>query len=103
MATAVLDLEFERLPPAITGLDRYDRALILIRLHGQPVGKTLLPVINGYIGGAGLRNALVSSIDWVFWERWLHNYLNWDEMLWRDSSLPKATIAVCTRDRTEDL
>jgi len=49
--TAVLDLDFQQLPPAITVPERYDRALILIRLRGQPVGQVLPPLLpaNGKV------------------------------------------------------
>ncbi len=51
MPTAVLDLDFQQLPPAITVPERYNRALILIRLRGQPVGQAILLVIEGQMGG----------------------------------------------------
>jgi cellulose synthase/poly-beta-1,6-N-acetylglucosamine synthase-like glycosyltransferase len=101
--TAVLDLDFQQLPPAITVPERYDRALILIRLCGQPVGQALLPVVGGRIGGAELRDALVDAAGWTLWERWLHDYLGWEKPRATNSTPPTATVAVCTRDRPEDL
>jgi len=53
--TAVLDLDFQQLPPTITVPQRYDRALILIRLRGRPVGQAVLPVVGGRVGGDNLR------------------------------------------------
>jgi glycosyltransferase involved in cell wall biosynthesis len=103
MAAAVLDIEFEELPLTISGLDGYSRALILIRLRGQPVGKAFLPVVDGQIDGAELHNELISAAGWPLWERWLHDYLEWDETYASDYKLPTATVAVCTRDRPEDL
>lgn len=103
MATAVLDLEFERLPPAIAGLEHYSRALILIRLRGRPVGQALLPVVEGQVGGADLRSALMHAADWAFWENWLHDHLGWKETRVTNPTPPAATVAICTRDRTEDL
>jgi hypothetical protein len=52
MTTAVLDIDFEHLPPLITGLERHSHALILVRLRGQPVGQVRLPVADGCIDGA---------------------------------------------------
>jgi GT2 family glycosyltransferase len=103
MATAVLDLEIQQLPPVITGLERYARALILIRLRGRPVGQALLPVVGGRIGGAELRDALVTAAGWPLWERWLRDYLGWDEVRAMSYVPPAATVAVCTRDRPEDV
>jgi glycosyltransferase involved in cell wall biosynthesis len=103
MPTAILDLDFQHLPLAITVPERYDCALILIRLRGQPVGQALLPVVGGRIGGAELRDALVDAAGWTLWERWLHDYLEWEGAYATSSTPPTATVAVCTRDRPEDL
>jgi hypothetical protein len=58
MPTAVLDLDLQQLPPAITVPGRYDRALILIRLRGEPVGQVLPPLLlaNGKVIVTGAIN-----------------------------------------------
>jgi GT2 family glycosyltransferase len=103
LPTAVLDLDLQQLPPAITVPERYHRALILIRLRGRPVGQALLRVVNGRIGGRELRDALVDAADSTLWKRWLHDYLEWEETGATNAAPPTATVAVCTRDRPEDL
>lgn len=103
MAIAVLDLEFEKIPPAITGLERYSSAMVLIRLRGRPVGQALLPVVCGKIGGENLRDSLMYAADSAFWEQWLREYLDLKEEKAKDFELPAATVAICTRDRPEDL
>jgi len=103
MPTAVLDLDLQHLPPAITVPGSYGRALILIRLRGHPVGQVVLPVIGGRIGGAKLRDALVDAAGRTLWERWLHDWLGWEEARATNAAPPTATVAVCTRDRPEDL
>jgi GT2 family glycosyltransferase len=101
--TAILDLDLQQLPPAINLPEHYDRALILIRLRGQPVGRTTMPVIRGRIDGAGLRDTLMQAAGWTLWERWLHDYLGWEPVPETDPRQPTATVAVCTRDRPQDL
>jgi glycosyltransferase involved in cell wall biosynthesis len=103
MATAILDVELDQLPSEITRLDKYNRALILVRLYGQPVGKTSLPVVDGRIGGTELHTALISAGGRFIWQRWLHRHLRWQQGGAAGSRPLKATIAICTRDRTEDL
>jgi GT2 family glycosyltransferase len=103
MATAVLDLDIEKLPVEITGLERYRQARILIRLHGRPVGQTTLPVISGGIGGTELRDALIEAAGSTLWERSLHDLLGWDHLRAKNFSIPTATIAILTRDRPEDV
>jgi glycosyltransferase involved in cell wall biosynthesis len=103
MPTAVLDLDFHHPPPQITGLERYRSALVLIRLHGRPVGQALLPVVGGRIDGDELRDALFYHADLGFWEQWLRDYLGCVDEWGTNSTPPTATVAVCTRDRPEDL
>lgn len=103
MAIAVLDLDIDRLPPFIDGLERYTAALILLRLHSVPVGQALLPVVAGRLGGDDLRLSLLATADSAFWEAWLRSYLGERPAPIDPARLPRATIAVCTRDRTEDL
>jgi glycosyltransferase involved in cell wall biosynthesis len=101
--TAVLDLDLQQLPPTITVPEHYNRALVLVRLRGQPVGQAMLPVVKGRVGGLELRDALMDTAGWTLWERWLHDYLEWEEAGAMNSAPPTATVAVCTRDRPEDL
>jgi cellulose synthase/poly-beta-1,6-N-acetylglucosamine synthase-like glycosyltransferase len=58
-------------------------------------------VINGRVGGGvELREALVAAAGWPVWVRWLEQALP----LADDAPPPApATVAVCTRDRAEDL
>ncbi|MGH7835262.1 MAG: glycosyltransferase family 2 protein [Candidatus Binatia bacterium] len=103
MATAVLDLDFDNLPLEITGLERYQQALILIRLRGRPVGQALLPVLAGRAGGSDLRHSIMCAADSAFWEQWLRDYLDGPGKTEAHPPAAPATIAVCTRDRPEDL
>jgi glycosyltransferase involved in cell wall biosynthesis len=103
MPTAVLDLDFYHLPPKITELENYNKALVLIRLHGRPVGQAVLPVIGGRIDGGELREVLLHAADSAFWEEWLCDNLGWGEEQATNFTSPTVTIAVCTRDRPEDL
>ena len=104
MPVAVLDLAFEQLPESIEGLDSYRGALILIRLQGRPAGQALLPVVNGRLGGeSNFRDALLSAANWSFWENWLSGYLECAKEEPSQRPLLPATVAVCTRDRPNDL
>ena len=102
MATAILDLELSQLPPEITVEERYSKALILIRLHGKPLGQALLPVVGGRLGGDELREALMDAAGDNLWKNWLYDTLGWDER-GPVEAMPIATVAVCTHDRPEDL
>ena len=103
MATAILDIEFTELPSELTGLGHYGQALILIRYHAKPVGEITLPITDGWISGRDLRDAIIGAVAWPLWESWIHERLGWDETRAAHQTIPSATVAVCTRDRPDDL
>jgi GT2 family glycosyltransferase len=105
LPTKVLDLDLEQLPPVIAGLERYPRALVLLRWRSKPVGQVLLNTPHGRITRADLLRAAATMEE--MWERvdqlQLFDALQWDEV---DVDMPEpgpATVAVCTRDRPDDL
>lgn len=102
MATAVLDLDLKNLPTEIKGLSAYTKAFILIRYNKKPLGKITLPVFNGILSIESYEQMLIDAVEPHLKTAWLHNYLGWED---RDPGFipPKATIAICTRNRTDDL
>jgi GT2 family glycosyltransferase len=103
MATKVLDLEFTALPEQVTGLTGYEAALCLIRYHRKPVTRIQIPVRNDCITGADLREALLKSALPELCEGWFDWLLGRDPVDPASAPLPQTTVAVCTRDRPEDL
>jgi GT2 family glycosyltransferase len=101
--TAVIDVDVEQLPEEIVGLERFSLASILIRFRTRPIGHTTVPVIGGRIDGTALREAVVNASWWSLLECQLRAYLQWDDERRRGFIRPKATVAVCTRDRPQDL
>ena len=103
MATAILDIEFTELPSELTGLGHYGQALVLIRYHTKPIGQITLPVTDGRISGTDLREAIIDAVTWPLWEGWLHERLEWDRIRYAQQTFSSATVAICTRDRPDDL
>lgn len=98
MPTAILDFDAQRLPPSIALPDRYERALVLVRWGGRPVGQVALPVRGGEVSVRQLREAIVEIAAGEIQGVRLRAYLELDA-----HSRPAATVAVCTRDRPDDL
>lgn len=103
MATAVLDLDFANLPSEVTGLTAYSSTFILIRFKGKPVGKITVPVYDGCIKIEQIYQAIINAVEPTLKKAWLHDYLAWDERDQIEFTLPRASVAICTRDRPEDL
>lgn len=101
MPTRVLDLNLDNLPETIEDLGSYDAALVLCRWQGVPVGQVTLPVINGRISLPELRSAAMNSSRLPLWQEMAAQSLAWDERA--QPPWPQTTVAVCTRDRPEDI
>jgi cellulose synthase/poly-beta-1,6-N-acetylglucosamine synthase-like glycosyltransferase len=101
MATAVLSLDLAELPPVVTVPETYTEALILIRYRGRPLGKQYVPVVNGRVGGVDLQQTLIRAVDAPLRHAWLQEYLGWNPL--PEGSPSHATVAICTRDRPDDL
>lgn len=117
LPTAVLDVELSQPPQALTGLGTAARACCLVRLHGVPLGYVEVPLSNGSCPAATVRAAVVDRLAWPLLRQHLLNLLSganpqteWSMQAALTArpvapavTLPSITVAVCTRDRPEDL
>lgn len=103
MATAVIDIDFEQIPDQLSGLHKYTKALVLVRLRGRPIGQSTFTITDGRICGTQLRDKLLSIGAKPYWDQYLHDYLAWEPEHETRCVPPTTTIAICTRDRPEDL
>jgi GT2 family glycosyltransferase len=101
MPSAILDLDVEQLPPRITVPARYRHAFLLLRWRGKPIGQVTLRVQQGSIAGTHLRDAVLDAVSDQIIAQLVGQYLGTAQ---RAGPPPTAvTVAVCTRDRPEDL
>lgn len=97
--TAVIQVDAEGLPRRIPVNAPYTRAYIVLRRHNAPVARFDLPVLNGEVDPGAFANALSDEVR-ENGRRWLvRDYLGADPV----RSLPDATVAICTRERPDDL
>jgi GT2 family glycosyltransferase len=102
MATKVLDIDLTQLPSQFDGLEGYQNAFILVRYHGLPVAKVELPLVNGRINQTELHDAIINEQNYPLWEQALQKTFALDPPI-SPEQLPKATVAVCTRNRPDDV
>lgn len=101
MPTAVVRLEATSLPPALEFPPRYEAVFALVLWNGRPVGHGTFPLRQGVLDGERLRDGIERVAGPMIATRRLHAWLAWDDRC-RDAQ-PRATIAICTRDRPDDL
>lgn len=117
LPTAVLDVELSEPPRPLTGLHGAARARCLVRLHGDPVGVVEVPLANGGCSASDLQATVVRTLERPLLQHHLRLLLSgadgqtrWDcagaleaQPVSPGVPLPLITVAVCTRDRPEDL
>jgi GT2 family glycosyltransferase len=115
-----VDVELDGPLEPLAGLDGYGLALVVARRHGVPVGTVTVPVVAGRCSARRLAAALLDrhaetllarlATDWIWSDPARRGAPDVAALL--DSPpapavpagpLPSVTLAVCTRDRPDDL
>jgi glycosyltransferase involved in cell wall biosynthesis len=102
MATAVLNIDVRKVPPFVSGLAAYDRALVLFRFGSAPISRVEFGLSGEVLSRDQLLEALGEHGRYAALEQRVQDILAWsDKQL--PPMLPSATVAICTRDRPDDL
>ncbi len=99
MATAIVQVDAEHLPARLVVAPAYDRAFIVLRRRQQVVATFDLPVKSGEVDPAAFAHALFQEITRNARAWWLREYLGPEPA----ATVPDATVAICTRERPDDL
>lgn len=103
MAVRILDVEFTQAGGAIEGIEGCDRALVLVRHGGVPLGQVTVPVRDGGIAAGAIRDAFQPGLV----ARWAALDQVGRHLPVPPERLPvrrlTATVAICTRERPDDL
>jgi len=111
---SVVDIELGRPIADFEGLDGYGSLRGLVRIHGAPIGSVSLPVAGGRCPAVAALEAILDQLGPTLAQRLLNFALASPggssladladaRPSARSGPLPPVTVAVCTRDRTDDL
>jgi GT2 family glycosyltransferase len=103
MPKAVKNIELSNMPAFIDGLSSYDGAFLLLRYYGKPVGKIVLPAKNGQIILADHIGKIKDAVKKDLKEAVVDHFLFSDYKSEHRYANQLVTIAICTRNRTNDL
>lgn len=103
MATAIREFDLASPVGGLEGLDQYTRAMIVLRWRGRIVGRVFTDVAGGRVSGPVLQAAIDGAVERHAWQAWIDDYVGYDERRSIDASRPTATVAICTRERPDDL
>lgn len=112
--TRVVAVELAAELPELGDLDGTVEVLAVVRLHGFPVGTVRAPVVAGGVTSGALRERIVADLGHAIRERLVADALGSPGPLDVDrlteaaapelpTGLPTVTVAVCSRDRPDDL
>lgn len=112
----VVEIELSQPIQALTGLQGYQGARGLVRLHGIPIAEVNIPLYAGCCDAQRLSQLILEQHRWAIMQQLLINGLTAPDALATgipallqvpppptQHSLPTVTVAVCTRDRPTDL
>ena len=102
MPLAVLDIDIDAVPDRLVLRPGEDGAVILLRINGVPCGQAVLWATDLQTASS-LRELIMRSANSSFWECWLDRELGQPQPVPNAGELPTATVAVCTRERPDDL
>jgi GT2 family glycosyltransferase len=104
MATTICDVEATSLPARLELHPGHTRAFVVVRRHGEVIGHVRVDAVDGAVSAKALREGITEAVGDAFAMRRVHAFLQWEEGRSLDSpaEIP-ATVAICTRDRLDDL
>jgi GT2 family glycosyltransferase len=103
MSAAVLDIDLNKMPSIIEGLEGYLQAFVLIRVGVRPVGQIWVPIEDERLSGADILDHIKRSRDRLLWHQIVVNNFLQGNVVEHPSKLPTATVVVVTRDRPREL
>jgi GT2 family glycosyltransferase len=98
--TAVVQIEIDQVPRILSVADRHTRALVIARRHGRPVGGFYVSVRDGHVDMPRLHAELARAIRNKTWRWKVDEYVGAPPSA---ATRPECTVAICTRERPDDL
>lgn len=99
MATAVIQVDVRDVPAALRLPDRYTRALVIVRRNGPPIGQFYVPVRRGHVDMERYGRSFLQVTGRRAWYWGVEDYIATELPV----DIPPATVAICTRERPDDL
>lgn len=101
--TAIREVDLSAPLTALQQLDGFSRCMVVFRWRGRVVGRAFVPVAGGVVPPEILRQRIAGNAGREALSCWLDDLLGHDERAVIGFETPRATVAICTRERPGDL
>jgi GT2 family glycosyltransferase len=95
----VVAVDLENVRAALNPGEKYTKALVIVRRRGSPVAQFYLPLRDGAWDMERYHRALLAAVKPKAWQWKVDDYLGSPPTV----GWPSSTVAICTRERPEDL
>src|SRR4051812_35667311 len=102
MPTAIREVDVESRFATLSGIEAYSRCMLVFRWSGRVIGRAFVDVRDGRVDGATQARA-AERLGLSATDAWLEKTLGYDPRRTVIDGLPSATVAICTRERPDDL
>jgi glycosyltransferase involved in cell wall biosynthesis len=103
MGTAIRNVELSLSEGDLVGLTSYERCMLVLRWHGRVIGRTFVPLSGDRLTHDDVLDHARGGLTADALRAWIEDTLQFDERQnWPSPDLA-ATVAICTRERPEDL
>ncbi|HUR33754.1 MAG TPA: glycosyltransferase [Vicinamibacterales bacterium] len=103
MATAIREVELSLPLEDIAGIGGCQRCMLVFRWRGVVVGRAFIRVEGGVLSRAEVAHSAAQNLTPAATRVWLEDLLQFDERGVPAEPVPSAAVAICTRERPEDL
>jgi GT2 family glycosyltransferase len=103
MPTAICQVELSHDLTDLPGVPGSERCMLVFRWRGVIVGRAFVPLPAEGLPGAAIAEGAAGHLKGDAVQAWLEDELGFDERGDAAVPSPSATVAICTRERPEDL
>ena len=103
MPVAIRDVDLRSAAPVLDDVDGYQQCMVILRWGRRVVGRVMAPVSGGVVAIDRIRMQLPDGIRHTLARAWAADETSHDERHISGGAPPSATVAICTRERPDDL
>lgn len=103
MPTAIREVDLLEPIRSLHGLASYNRVMLLVRFGRRVIGRVFVDLAGSSVDASTIEDALTAGLTPPAWQYAVERMVDYDERRVVGGVPPTATVAICTRERPDDL